>query len=325
MSWWVRLMFAGACLAALGAVWAYRVPTDGYEPHARSAADMADALRANLDVVARGIVDVEGGILNIVAARDGIVREVSVAEGRVVSQGDILAVLEDGGAFIAADITRAELAQADASMAVFSLRLAAAERETVRAAPRQIDAGGTRLQGNGASDQLLLARAELAERKSARDAVRARLAAAELGIENGFVRAPVGGTIIRSFTRVGDGVATANPTPMFWLAPATPLIVRADIEERFISDVAVGAAAEMMLESDEGRTFRARVTQVGHWVGPRRATLYEPRERADIRVMEAILVFVGGDPSILLGQRLLVRIARAPPRSAAAVPAQQPR
>ena len=43
--------------------------------------------------------------------------------------------------------------------------------------------------------------------------------------------APADGAIVRRLVRPGDGVSTLNVTPLFWFAPGTNAIVRAEADE----------------------------------------------------------------------------------------------
>jgi hypothetical protein len=50
---------------------------------------------------------------------------------------------------------------------------------------------------------------------------------------------------------------------------------------------------------------------VGHIVAPRRTVLLEPGELNDVRTVECVITLEGGTESLLVGQRMRVRISRA--------------
>jgi hypothetical protein len=62
--------------------------------------------------LAAGKVDVEGGVIEIAARRAGIVSEVYVQEGDMVTKGQILAKQEDRDSVLAVNSSRAAVAQA---------------------------------------------------------------------------------------------------------------------------------------------------------------------------------------------------------------------
>lgn len=257
--------------------------------------------------VARGIVDVEGGIVQLAASRDGVVQEVLVEEGEKVAAGQPLAVLEDRAARLALAVASAELSQAEAAIAPIEVREAAAEREYERLLLLASSEAVSRKALDQASDALRLARSELAAQRAAVETARARRAASEHEIAQRTVRAPSDGVIVRRLARAGDGVSTLNVTTLFWLAPTTPPIVRAELEESFASRVREGMTAEVFAESDEARVFSARVLRVGRAFGPRRVTVHDPRDRADVRVLEVILGLGEAPAGVPLGQRVIVR------------------
>ena len=257
--------------------------------------------------VARGIVDVEGGIVQLAASRDGVVQEVIVEEGEKVRAGQPLAVLDDRAARLSLAVATAELSQAEAAIAPIEVREAAAAREYERLLPLARTEAVSRKALDQAGDALRLARSELAAQRAAVETARARRAAAEHEIAQRTVRAPSDGVIVRRLARAGDGVSTLNVTTLFWLAPSTPPIVRAEIEESFADRVRPGMAAEIAAESDESRVFPARVVRVGRAFGPRRVTVHDPRDRADVRVLEVILGAGDVPPDVPLGQRVIVR------------------
>jgi HlyD family secretion protein len=275
-------------------------PETGDTPREQRAMDAHPA-------VARGIVDVEGGIVQLASSRDGIVRAVLVEEGEKVVSGQALAVLDDRTAQLARDVANAELIEAEAAILPLTIRLDAAERERNRLLPLARSGAVARKAFDETSDTLRLSRSQLDAQRSAVVTARARRAAAEHEIDQRTIRAPSDGVIVRRLARAGDGVSTLNVTTLFWLAPTTSPIVRAEIEESFADKVRPGMTANVVSESNEASAIDARVLRVGRAFGPRRITVHDPRDRADVRVVEVILGFDVAPEHVLLGQRVIVR------------------
>lgn len=289
-------------IAAVGAGVAERVSAAA--PSATAANERA---ASELAAVARGIIDVEGGIVQLAASRDGVVQAVLVEEGEMVRAGQPLASLDDRAPRLALAVAVAELSQAEAAIATLEVRETAAAREYDRLLPLARSEAVSRKALDQAGDALRLARSELAAQRAAVETARARKAAAEHEVAERTVRAPSDGVIVRRLARAGDGVSTLNVTTLFWLAPATQPIVRAEIEESFADRVHSGMSAEVVSESDESRVRTARVVRVGRAFGPRRVTVHDPRDRADVRVLEVILALDGASGDTPLGQRVIVR------------------
>lgn len=280
-------------------------------PITRAAAQEASRLPAV--VVARGLVDVDGGLIQIAASRDGVVREVLTEEGQSVKRDAVLARIDDRIPKVQAAVAAAELVQARAALKPIELKHAAAAREVRRLEALVASKAAAAKLLDTERDLMATTEAEIAHQRAAIALAEARLAAAELEVEQRVVRAPLDGVIVRRLARPGDGISTLNVTTLFWMAPALPLLVRAEIEEQSASLVKEGQRVEITPEPDERQRFRGKVQRVGRAFAPRRTTVYDTRERTDVRVIEVVIAFdpgsfeLGSDP-LLLGQRVIVRI-----------------
>jgi HlyD family secretion protein len=256
---------------------------------------------------AKGRIDIEAGVVKLAARRDGIVQKVLVEEGQLVKAGQLLAVLDDEQARLSANLASAETEQARQALPLLAIRLAASRREEARLAPLAPDQLVARQEIDQARDQVNLVKAEISASQAALTVASRRLDVARYEIEQRTVRAPVNGQIVRRQARPGDGVSTLNVTPMFVFAPDAPRIVRAEVEERFLSRIKPGQTAQVVMEADEQQVFTARVMRVGRVVGMRSPT-DDPSEKQDARVVECVLSIDA--PALLIGQRVIVRFAK---------------
>lgn len=282
----------------------------GCEGETRPPADANPAAAApttGFIAAAKGRIDIEGGLVKLAAKRDGVVRAVLVEEGAQVRTGQVLAVLDDEQTRLSAALTEAELAQARAQLVPLRVRLAAAEREVRRLLPLADDDTVEQRELDQTQDQVKLLRGEMAVAEAVVDTAARRLKVAEFEIEQRIVRAPANGRIVRRTARAGDGVSTLNVTPLFQFAPDTPRIVRAELEERYLSEVKPGQAAEITLEADESRRYPATVLRLGLVVGQRTPS-DDPAEKQDNRVVECVLSLTTGE--LLIGQRVIVRFLK---------------
>lgn len=256
--------------------------------------------------VARGIVDVDGGLFQIAASRDGVAREVHVKEGDRVNKGDVLLVIDDRGARMNLAVAEAELVETEAALKAIQVRTAAAERDLSRYERLVVLKAAAQIQLDQQWDGLNMAAADMFHQQSVIETARARRAAAETEVAERTVRAPVDGVIVRRQVQPGDGISTLNVTTLFWLAPATPAIVRAEIEELLADDIRVGQRAEIAVDGHQTRRYSGTVLRIGNAFVPRRASLYDPRNRADVRVIEAIVQFNQVPSTVRLGHRVIV-------------------
>ena len=290
--------------------------------HAQTKAPAAPA-SAQYAVFAKGRIDVAGGMTRLASARDGIITSVHAEEGAEVKRGALLAQLDDRQARLLLEAARNEADEIDARIKPVQVKLAAAERELARVEPLVATQAVARAERDDKRDQVALIRAEADALRAHSAAAQTRIKLATLEVDLRAVRAPVDGRIIKRFARAGDSAQAAASAPLFLFAPKAPLVVRADLEERFLAHAAPGMAAEIVLEADETRVLKGRVARIGQAFGAR-APSDDPAERADVRTVDMIVTLdavnatnatnatsaSSAAPPPLIGQRVLVRIAK---------------
>jgi HlyD family secretion protein len=237
-----------------------------------------------------------------------VIEKVLVEEGESVRAGQVLAVLAEGQALRSAELSRAELKQSQAALAPIQVRLDAAQREVQRLKPLATDDTVPKQELDTAADLVRVLNAELTAANAGVAVSQRRLAVALQELEQRTVRAPLDGKIVRRQARPGDGVSVATITPLFLFAPHSPRIVRAEVEERWLSAVAPGQSAEISLEADESKKFKGKVLRLGFVVGSRSQS-DDPTERSDSRVVECVLSIDAA--SLLIGQRVIVKFESA--------------
>ncbi|HUO11347.1 MAG TPA: biotin/lipoyl-binding protein, partial [Caulobacteraceae bacterium] len=190
--------------------------------------------------IAEGKADVEGGIIQVAARTQGVVREVDVQEGDEVRKGQILARQEDDVPRLAADTAAANLVQARAQIDLTQSQLGAAEREADRLKPL-IAAHYVPTQSlDQAEDLVRNDDATLDAQRAQIGVAETQLAQARYAEELTIIRAPIDGRIVRRYANPGVGASTLNVTSMFDLEPDTQHIVRAEVTESSEPFVFVG-------------------------------------------------------------------------------------
>jgi HlyD family secretion protein len=271
--------------------------------------------------IANGKADVEGGIIQVAARRQGIVRDVMVQEGQDVVAGQALAKQEDDDARLAADTAAASLASARAQIAVYQVQLRTGQREYKRLQNLSASnfVAGQRL--DAAQDQIASATANIQAQQAAIQVATAQLAQARYNQELTVIRAPADGRIARRYANPGAGASTLNVTPMFDLEPQTARIVRAEIVEADIPNVTIGQEVEIQPEGDPTKTYLGKVLRRAAVFGARKLASDDPSQRSDERVVE-VVVSADGAP-VLVGQRVLVKFMK--PGQKAGVKRDQPK
>ena len=269
-----------------------------------------DAAVAPLQAVARGRIDIEGGLLRLAMPREGTVVEVKAHEGEHVRKGQLLARLDDKPSQLAMQSAEAEQQQAQAQIVLLQSRLKAAQQRAQRIASAA-QAGAA--DGQSADDARQATEQLQGELESARANVALamqKIAAARYELGQRSLLAPVDAEVVSRTIQPG---ATVSPQagPAFVLLPDAPRIVRAELNAAFVDTVHEGMQAEIVDDGDGSSMAprQARVLRVGPIYG--NSTLEDdPMTRANTRTVECVLVFDQSPADLRIGQRVLVRFPR---------------
>ena len=259
--------------------------------------------------IADGKADVEGGIIQVAARTQGIVRDVYVQEGQSVTKGEVLARQEDDAPRLAVETAEANLVQARASTALTDAQLSAAQREVGRLRPLVASRFVSSQSVDQAQDAVRNANATMEAQRAAVGVSATQLNQARYTLEQTVIRAPVDGRIVRRYANPGVGASTLNVTPMFDLEPAGARIVRAEVTEGDEPFVAVGANAVLVPEADQTKSFPGKVLRIAPVFGARKLQSDDPSQKTDDRVVE-VVVSANGAP-FLIGQRVLVKFLKS--------------
>lgn len=255
--------------------------------------------------VARGRIDIAGGLLPLAAPRDGTLVSVRVHEGENVTRGQILATMATQPARLEVQAAKAGLAQARAESALLAGRLGVAKQQAQRLAAAA-KAGA----GDGQSADLARgAASELDARKAAADAAiemaRQKVDEANYELDLRTLRAPVDARITKMSAQIGARVSPQSG-PLFTLLPKTPLIVRAELSESMVDAVKTGMPATVSTDGGgSDGSWPAHVLRVGSVVGP--STMEDdPQQHLNARTISCVLTF-DQPQNLRIGQRVLVR------------------
>lgn len=273
---------------------------------------------ATYAAVARGRVDIEGGLLKLSMPREGVVADIKVREGDHVKKGQVLAVLDTKPAQLAVSAAEAEQKQAKAQGSSLEARLKAAQQRATRLQAAAAAGAGDGQSADDAKDAATQLQGELDNARAADAMAAQKLEAARYELAQRSLVAPVDAQIVERDIQPG---ATVSPQggAAFVLLPEGARIVRAELNESFVSAVHEGMHAQVVDDSGSGvPTLGAHVQRIGTVFGPS-ALEEDPLIRANTRTVECVLVFdETPPPSLRIGQRVIVQFgdntgARAKP------------
>jgi HlyD family secretion protein len=298
-----KVWIAVAIILAIG--WWFIGKSNNSKPYA---ARVTAVPESNFAAVAKGKIDVEGGIIKIAARSAGVFREVFVKEGDLVVPGQVLAIQEDDEQQIALLVSEAQLQSTRAGLTRLEVRREIAQREYDRVAPLvDIDAASPQ-ELDQRSDDLRQIDVDIISQKASIRQSEASLESAKFRLEQRTVRAPVAGRIIEAEARPGVGASTFQVSTAFTLMPDAQKIVRADLDQTFVGKVFVGQLASISPDSRPQETYDGKVLRVSEIFG-KRSTQPTPGQGGGSDFTIEVVVGAGDIP-LLIGQRVMVRFRK---------------
>ena len=124
--------------------------------------------------------------------------------------------------------------------------------------------------------------------------------------------APIDGTVLRVYARPGESFSTVMPRPLFSLADASGRRVKAEVDERDFSKVAVGQKVLIQTDGLTGAKLTGHVSRVSAIMG--RKTVYsgDPADKSDRDVLEATIDLKDNAQSLPIGLRVTVQFLADP-------------
>jgi RND family efflux transporter MFP subunit len=257
--------------------------------------------------VARGRIDIEGGLLKLTMPSEGIVQSVGAHEGEHVQKGQVLAQLDLEPAKLALDSALAEQQQASAQASALEERVKSTDLRAARLEQAARAGAGDIQSADDARENAQQVKAQLDNARASTALASQKVAAARYQLDLHTLRAPVDGQIVQRMVQPGASVSPASG-PIFVFLPDSPRIVRAELNESFVGVVHEGMTAEVDDDSGSGLApLKAHVLRIGNVFGA--STLEDdPQVRANTRSVECVLTFDQPPAtSLRIGQRVLVK------------------
>ncbi len=349
-AWWLLLLvLLAASTPAAGLLFSYSsrgAPPAASERNLEKTASSPE----DKGIVCFGQVDLIHGVTALLPLQPGRVAEVLVEEGRTVAQGEVLIRLEDApaksrvaeaqAALDEAELRlkqtsklpeqqRSRIAQQQDAVDAMRDRLSAARRQVDRQQKLVKDQLADRKDLDISEDHVHELEAMLrAEEKRLDDlkrqdinddirraekevqAMKARRDQAQYALDECALKAPRRGTVLRLLVGPGDVLGSQSKQPAVQFAAEGPQIVRADVEQEFVTRVAIGQPATVQDETHLERMWKGKVERIADWITQRRSVMQGPLDFSDVRTVEVLITLDSGQPPLRIGQRVRVRIGQ---------------
>lgn len=202
------------------------------------------ALSETVPVFAEIVTARNGAVASRVA---GSVETIHVLAGSAVQQGDLLVELNRDLLSIRVRQARAQIAEAEASVATGEVRRASAQTSFDRIDALRESTSFSQGRFDDAQSEVQVAGAQLAEAQARLESGRAQLAEAEYQLERSMIRAPFSGVVLEVETIPGAFIQAG--TPVVTILDTESFEIEASIPARFVVDLKPGQNVQGALET----------------------------------------------------------------------------
>src|ERR1041384_165607 len=301
-----------------------------------------EANRETVLLACPGRVEGASEVINVGAGADGVIAEIRVLEGQSVRIGDVLAVIDrrdlnadlsgaraqaEGARQTRARIVRGsrdeERRQAEAEVSALQALLKQNQLRYDRfqtlfqqgvisedqrdEAKKNLDVAEANLRAAVKHKELVDAPPLPEELERADADVRAadeRVRSVTERLEKAFVKAPISGTVLKTFMRPGETFSTFTPQPILSLADLSSLRVRAEVDERDIGQVHIGQRVMFRSYSFQNGKLMGTVKSIGSQMGRKKVRTGDPAEKADRDILEVLIDLDEKDKALVIGLRV---------------------
>ena len=255
--------------------------------------------------VARGRIDVEGGMLMLGMPIEGTLSEVKVHENDQVAGGQILATLDSSDAHTALELAQAKFEKSQIQPRLLAEHLNASRQHSRRLAAAALNGAGDGQSADDAAQAVRQLEADLQDAKATSRIAAAELEQARHMLDKHTLRSPFAAEVIHVAAQPG---ATVSPqlSALVTLLPSKPRIVRSELNESFVGTVKIGMRAQIVSDDDAQTPIsNAQVLRIGSIYGP--STIDDAADaHIGERSVECVLA-LNNKGLLRVGQRVLVR------------------
>ncbi|GLQ22446.1 hypothetical protein GCM10007853_03200 [Algimonas ampicilliniresistens] len=209
------------------------------------------------------VVEIEGGIVLVSANRTGTIKEVLVAEGDEVKQGQLLALQEDRDDRIAVRLAEIAVENETLKQERSVLDLDIARRNVERAVIQREQDAISQQQLETQQDNLTKTELAMETNRNSMERVQTQLETARFNLAQRRVISPVDGRILTAAVTAGAGVSAENISTAFSIIPDAPKRLRAKVREDDIDSIYLGQKVDFAANNRSADRRRGVVTQIG--------------------------------------------------------------
>jgi HlyD family secretion protein len=125
---------------------------------------------------------------------------------------------------------------------------------------------------------------------------------AEAVLDKTRIRAPMAGTVLQLYAKVGEMVTPSPEQPLVVIGDMSVVRVRAEVDEQDVSKIKLGQKAYVRSNGYPGQEFEGKVTELAPSLAAPRMGSRGARRATDVEVLEVMIDLEGKVP-LLPGMR----------------------
>jgi len=259
---------------------------------------------SDFSVIARGNVDIEGGVIKVSARVGGVFEKVLVGQGDRVVKGQVLAIQDAAGEELEirnANI-RVETAKLNLEESMLNRKITEREYDRIKM-QRELDAL-PEADLDRASDTLDRAEIAIRRNEGKLENAEAELASVSYTLEQRKIRAPVDGKVLEVYAKPGVGASLNQVSTAFLLLPDGDKIIKVQIREEDIKNVQVGQKVIITPRSEPENEFEGEVVRIANIF-----TGYDsPQPGLNINTIEVVIL--SADLPLKIGRPVFVKFRK---------------
>ena len=215
--------------------------------------------------IATGPIIVENQV-DVLAQREGVVKQILVDVGAPVQKGTPLAMLDDTELKAGRDAAEAKVRSCEADLKDWQAETKVAEIDLKRADEMAKSGISTQEQADHARYKFEGSQFEVEKAERNIDNAKADLRVAELELNKARIEAPFNGVVARRYVRDGQKVASGDR--LFWVSQLAPLRVKFTVAERYMRNIRQGGIVYITSAVLPGTVYHAKVMQISPVLDP---------------------------------------------------------
>lgn len=260
------------------------------------------------NITAYGVVNIKGGVHDISANLNGVIKQIYVSPGDYVTKGQKLAIQHSKYEELAIARSQSAINIDKSKIELIKYRIKRYSKEIELMRPLVSKGTVSRLNFEAVEDKLFQSNLELKMAESSLMQQKTALEEALIKKEQRVIISPINGTISEIHSSAGFATSIQNTTKVFSIIPDAPLIIEAYIELNQVQNLVIGQKAKVTaVVGAKNKIYDAHIERISKYIDKDLSTK-EVIEQTSYEQKLPITLKIDGKSDLIIGQKVLVFI-----------------